>query len=87
MDEKRARAIARSVHRDQLEPGGELLLAHIERVVTSVPNEARSGGLDARTTNGIRARDGVLSSVTSSRSARFAARSPDQLVAAVRLWF
>jgi hypothetical protein len=42
MDAKRARAIARSVHRDQSEPGGEPLLAHIERVVASVPDRART---------------------------------------------
>jgi hypothetical protein len=41
MDARRARAIARSVHRDQRDAGGEPLLAHIERVVASVPERAR----------------------------------------------
>jgi hypothetical protein len=42
MDAERARAIARLALRDEREPDGRPLLAHVERVAGSVPDRARA---------------------------------------------
>jgi hypothetical protein len=44
MDAERARAIATSVLRDEREPDGRPLLAHVRRVAASVPDAARAVG-------------------------------------------
>jgi hypothetical protein len=42
MEAKRARALAERMHRDDREPDGTPRLAHIRRVVRSVPSDAQS---------------------------------------------